>query len=137
MIEQSQCHKRKQRDVELAFVKHERWWYMSKQPKVSLLFTFMEPGRDFGRQIAAHYRLDRFDKRGRCYAKPRSRIVRDLGRLFPDYVDALPLPLSRLKGISVIARTGWVTKDGNNVNLANQQQYEIVEYLLGRTNGKQ
>lgn len=133
----NEVSKRKSRDLELAFVKYECWSYMGRQPKVSLYFTVMEPGKGFSQSIQAHYRLDRFDKRSRCYAKPRSRIVRDLGRLFSDYVDAMPLPLSRLKGVSVIGRTGWVTKDRNNVDLADQQQYEIVEYLLRRTNGNQ
>ena len=95
----------------------------------------MDAGEDFGAVICAHYRLDDSDKRGRTYAKARSRIVRDLGRLFPDYVKETPLPLSRLKGCVVIGRTRWVTRDGNNVPIAPQQQYELVESLLSRANG--
>ena len=121
--------------IELAFVKHELWWYMKKQPKVSLYFKMMDAGNDFGAEICAHYRLDHSDRSGRTYAKPKSRIVRDLGRVFPDYVNETPLPLTRLKGCAVIGRTGWVKSDGNNVPLASQQQYEIVQYLLSRTNG--
>ncbi|MCH7982033.1 MAG: hypothetical protein IID59_11065 [Proteobacteria bacterium] len=127
----------KPRDLNLAFVKYERWWYMNRQPKLSLHFTIIDFGEDFGKPIQAHYRLDRFDKRGRCYAKPRTRIVRDLGRLFPDYIDQVPLPLSRLKGCTMVGRTRWVTKDGNNVDLAPQQHYELVECLLGLANGQQ
>ncbi len=127
--------KRKVRELELAFVKYGRYWYMKKQPKLSLYFTIMEPGADFGKLVQAHYRLDRFDKRGRCWAKPKSRIVRDLGRLFPDYVDAVPLPLSRLKGCTVVGRTRWVTKDGKDIRIARQQQYEVVDCLLGKSNG--
>lgn len=135
MNEPTKPQKRGSRDLELAFVKHETWWYMKKQPKLSLRFTIMEAGIDFGKRIQAHYRLERLDKRGRTYAKPSSRIVRDLGRLFPDYVDETPLPLSRLKGCSVIGRTRWVTQDGNKVDLAIQQHYELVEYLLGKSSG--
>ena len=131
----SACRDRKPHDLELVFVKYERYWYMKRQPKLSLHFTIIEPGKGFGDLIQAHYRLDRLDGRGRCYAKPKARIVRDLGRLFPDYVDAMPLPLSRLKGCSVIGRTRWVVKDRNGVGLATQQQYQIVNYLLERTNG--
>jgi len=126
---------RNPRDLELAFVKHDLWWYMKKQPKLSLHFKIMEAGNDFGADICAHYRLDHFDKRGRTYANPKSRIVRDLGRLFPDYIKETPLPLTRLKGCVVIGRTRWVTTDGNNVPIAPQQQYEIVQCLLSRANG--
>jgi len=126
---------RKSRDIELAFTKYSRWWYMNRQPKLTLEFTVMSPGADFGSAIAAHYRLDHFDSRKRCYAPKRSRIVRDLGRLFPDYTGKMPLPITRLKGCTLIGRTRWISKDGKNVPIPNQQHYEIVEYLLERTNG--
>lgn len=123
------------RDVELAFVKYSRYWYMNRQPKLSMDFTIMEPGDDFGNQVQAHYRLARIDKRRRCYAGRSSRIVRDFGRLFPDYIDKMPLPLSRLDGCSVLARVRLVEIDGNEVPIARQQQYEVVDYIKGRTNG--
>ena len=126
---------RRPREVELAYVGRECWWYMGRQPKVTLTFSIIEPEAGFGESVQAHYRVSNFDHRKRCFAKPRSKLNRDLGRLFPDYKHESPLPLGRLKGCTMIGKTRWVNVDGNGVPIAAQQQYEIIEYLLRRTNG--
>jgi len=126
------------RVLEVAFDRYERYWFgnpQKGQAKIALHFTITEPGPDFGESIAAYYRLDRTDKRGRCYAGQKSRIVRAFGHLFPDYVGEMPLPLSRLKGIAARVKTAWVTHDRDGHPLPPQQQYEKVETILGRSNG--
>lgn len=122
------------RDVELVFMSLRRYLYARKQPKLTLNFKVIESGPDFGKEIQGHYRLDRIDGRKRCFAGPKSRIVREFGRLFPDYKDSLPLPLSRLRNCTVVARVRRVTVDGNNAPIAKQQQYEVIDYIKERTN---
>jgi hypothetical protein len=117
------------REVEVAIERHETYSYCGRQPKVALHCKVAAPGPDFGKDIVGYYRLDRFDKRRRCYAPDKSKIVRDLGRLLPDYVHkkGQPLPLGRIMNKTAIAKTEWVTKDAAGEPLAPQQCYEKIK----------
>ena len=113
------------------FVKYDKYFWAGKQPKLALTFMCIDFGDGFETEIQAHYRLDRIDKKKRCWSRPKSRIVRDLGRLFPDYVDEQPLPLTRLTDVIATARTKVITTDRDGIPLAPQQHYEIIDYFKG------
>ena len=123
--------KRATREVDVVIVRHERFRFGPQrggQEKLVLVCKLIDA--DLGKEIRAYYRLNRVDGRGRCWAGKRSNIVRDFGRLLPDYVDEMPLPLRRLKGIQARAKTAWVLTAADGEPLAQQQQYERIKCFL-------
>ena len=123
--------KRSAREVDVVIKGHERFRFGPQrggQEKLVLVCAIISP--EMGKEIRAYYRLNRVDGRGRFWAGKRSNIVRDLGRLLPDYVDEMPLPLRRLKGIQARAKTAWVLTAADGEPLAQQQQYEKIRCFL-------
>ncbi len=123
--------KRSAREVDVVIKGYERFRFGPQrggQEKLVLVCAIISP--EMGKEIRAYYRLNRVDGRGRCWAGKRSNIVRDLGRLLPDYVDEMPLPLRRLKGIQARAKTAWILTAADGEPLAPQQQYENIRCFL-------
>lgn len=134
---------RKPRTLQVGFDRADTL-QIGPQPKLALHFKITEAGEDFGKEITAYYRLATRTKsvwskrerrtkpdRKRLYAGAKSKVVRDLGQVLPDYTGEMPLPLARLQGQAMRVRTRWVTKDFEGEPLPEQQHYEIVDRILG------
>lgn len=118
---------RRPREVDVVIVGYERFRFgPTRGGQAKLVLTCKLLSDEIGKELCAYYRLLRYDARGCCWAGRRSNIVRDFGRLIPDYVDEMPLPLRRLKGIQARCKTAWVTTAADGEPLAPQQQYEKI-----------